>query len=246
MSQVRCLRCEQTVTLRSDFEEECPECGAVRDDLVELDAYGDDPDFELMCSRCGWDVESGALINWDHEQSKRFTVDDACPVCDLAGFPDQTLVAKHRSLELATLPEFGTARAAANKLRILHTDGSVPVAVESVARGIGLRVVRGEWRHDGLLNGTTIEVPAGHASVERFVIAHEVGHCELRHTIDASKIEPEANAFASELLLPRRILIEYLGSVRPSITAVARHFSVSRQAAAYAVSSARRLDLLSI
>ena len=89
-----------------------------------------------------------------------------------------------------------------------------------------------------MLSGTNIEVPAGHPGAERFVIAHEIGHHVLRHTGGRGKIEPEANAFASELIIPRDELrrqirqTQYLSQLAPA-------FQVSRQAMFYAVSSAR-------
>lgn len=245
MRQVRCRGCESTVTLRSEFEEDCPECGAGVQDLEDLDSYGDDPDFELMCSLCGWEIESGSEVEWDEGCSGRLTVDDSCPICDLAGLPGQVFIAKYERNEDRLRPEYGTARAAANRLRLEHTDGSVPVDVDRVALAVGLRVVRRRWPHDGLLDGSTIQVPIDAPAVERFVIAHEIGHFELRHTINASKIEPEANAFASELLIPRKLLVDLMAATSPSITGVARHFGVSRQAAAFAVTSARQLGRLS-
>ncbi len=70
--------------------------------------------------------------------------------------------------------------------------------------------------------------------VQRFVIAHETGHHELRHRGDRGKVEPEANAFASELLLPATQLRSFVGR-GATIRDVAGTFQVSKQAATYAL-----------
>jgi Zn-dependent peptidase ImmA (M78 family) len=124
--------------------------------------------------------------------------------------------------------------AAATKLRAGgHVAGGV-LDVEELARSQGLEVVYGNFRHDGQLVGIAIEVPPGDPAQQRFVIAHELGHFHLRHTVPGSRIEREANAFASQLLIPRDELRSLLRN-RPSIDQLRRHFAVSRQAACYAV-----------
>ena len=50
----------------------------------------------------------------------------------------------------------------------------------------------------------------------RFALAHEIGHYVLRHAGERAKVEPEANAFASELLVPRERLIGAI-SATPSV-----------------------------
>jgi Zn-dependent peptidase ImmA (M78 family) len=94
-----------------------------------------------------------------------------------------------------------------------------PVNVEDVAARVGLRV-----EHKRLLDGLSgrllrermvVEVNSTHArNRKRFTIAHEIGHLLLKHSnvvcaadrwtaADPRRVnERQANAFASELLMP--------------------------------------------
>ena len=75
----------------------------------------------------------------------------------------------------------------------------------------------------------------------RFALAHEIGHHVLRHQGERTKVEPEANAFATELLIPRDELNTAV-EANPSARALVRLFGVSRQAMVYALMSARKID----
>jgi hypothetical protein len=190
-----------------------------------------------FCSvRCGWQVEADVKIEIG-DDVRTFTVDDNCAICEQAGVRDSVL-APADSVSVCDQPEYAVARGAAQKLRARTVGNDVPVAVERIAPELGLTIERGYFDHDGMLNGTTIEVPTGHAGAERFVIAHEIGHHELRHDGSREKIEPEANAFASELIIPRARLRVEITSM-PYLTQLAGRFEVRRQAIFYAVSSAR-------
>jgi hypothetical protein len=246
MTEVRCTGCGENITVRSRFEVdgECPECGAEAGSLQALDAYDEDP-AELQCAACGWSVEAGVRIEvFDESEPRVYSVDDDCPVCEEAGYPGEPLEPADSVRGLRDLPDYATARAAAAKVRREHAGDGIPVDVEAIAAALGLTVRRGRFPHDGLLRDDVIEVPEGHPGAERFVIAHEIGHRCLRHVGDRHKVEPEANAFASEMLVPRDVLRRELG--RPqTISALARRFGVSRPAAVYAVRAARLLDRLS-
>jgi hypothetical protein len=215
---------------------ECRECG--EPELVELDAYDDPGIRELRCANCGFEVEAGVRVSWDEGEQARFSVDDDCPLCDAVGVPGQSLEPADRMPARQDEPEFGVARSAAEKLREDLGETRAPIDVERIAVEVGLTVIRGNFLHDGLLEGTTIKVPIGHRGAERFVVAHEIGHYELRHDFGRGKIEPEANSFASELLVPRKLLTAELSTPK-SISALARTFDASRQAVIFAVQSAK-------
>jgi transcription elongation factor Elf1 len=239
MTELRCIECGDQIIARSVFEAEgeCPACGAEAGSLVKLDAYDDQQPHELRCAECGWDVEAGVRTRWDGSEHV-YTVDDDCPVCASIG-GDSILEPSTAGSAAHDLPEYRVARAAADRRR--GDQDSPPVDVEHIARGLGLEVRRAHFEHDGRLTGGVIEVPVGHHGAERFVIAHEIGHHVLKHTADRSKVEPEANAFASELLIPRTWLA---AAVRDGLDldGLARRFDVSRHAIVYALRAAALLN----
>ncbi len=239
MTELRCAECGDQVVARSVFEAEgeCPSCGAEAGSLVELDAYDDQHPRELRCAECGWDVEAGVRTRWDGSEHA-YTVDDDCPVCASVGM-DSILEPVTADSAARDLPEYRVARAAADRTR--GDQDSPPVDVEDIARGLGLEVRRAHFEHDGRLTGGVIEVPVGHRGAERFVIAHEIGHHVLRHTAGRSKVEPEANAFASELLVPRTWLAAAVREGR-DLDGLARRFDVSRHAIVYALRAAVLLN----
>jgi predicted RNA-binding Zn-ribbon protein involved in translation (DUF1610 family) len=232
-----CQGCGEQFTLKSRFEAECPECGC--EDLVEENAY-DLLERELQCEFCGYVIDTSAAEDpeWAEPGGPREpeSVDDPCPICDSA------LVPMAKAGPLRSLPEYKLARAAAQKLHREHAIAGPPYELEKLAQELGLQVVTGSFEHDGLLVGERIELPeSATAPARRFALAHEIGHHVLRHEGERSKVEPEANAFASELLVPR----DELGAAveaEPSARALARRFGVSRQAMVYALMSARKID----
>jgi hypothetical protein len=233
----RCTSCGAAVSLPSQFDLEgnCPECDGDEGCLVAEDDYEPQPT-ELQCAECGWKVEAGVEIEFP-DDVRVFTVDDDCFMCAQAGFGDRVL-APADTVAVRDQPEYAVARGAAKKVLAEHGARTVPIDVEAIAAARGLAVVRKHFRHDGMLTGMTIEVPIGHAGAERFVIAHEIGHFELRHKSGREKIEPEANAFASELIIPRDELRRRIRA-RPYLSQLAQDFTVSRQAMFYAVNAAR-------
>jgi hypothetical protein len=226
MTVLVCNVCGATIVARTRFEAEgeCPECGAEEGCLVEQDAY-DTELREIACENCGFTTDSAVA---DEITGKRITIDDHCPICEA------TLIPADRAQVAKDVPEYRMLRAAASKLRRVHTDG-IPVDVGAIAAAVGLHVIYDHFDHDGMLIDMTIEVPASEPLVvQRFVIAHEIGHHELRHTGDRRKIEPEANAFASELLMPAAELKEAV-TAGLEIRTLANRFQVSRQALVYAL-----------
>lgn len=244
MTQIKCKECGEISTLKSKFEDRCPECGADEDDIIELSACEDDPaDTELICYECGWEVESHVNVQLKGRTKQMFTVDDPCPVCEDAGHYDNSLSPKDPSRQTADLPEYNVARGAARKMRLSHTDGTVPVDVRAIAVALGFEIEKVDASEDALLIENVMEIPRGAPSAERFVIAHELGHAELKHIGDRQKVEPEANAFASELLIPRAQLNQLMRE-NPTLREVARHFDTSMDAAYYAVRAAKKINSL--
>lgn len=107
-----------------------------------------------------------------------------------------------------------------------------PIKLRPILAGCGLRVVRldGLGSLNARLNGDVIEVAAGDAFVvQRFSIAHELGHYFLgtTHVGDGTwTAEREADAFANELLVPGPLLLKELRQMT-SRRALADRFEVS-------------------
>jgi hypothetical protein len=183
------------------------------------------------------DTSAGPDKDWESDAIRESrSVDDPCPICTRA------LVPSSEAASVREQPEFKLAREAARKLHRDHVIAGPPFQLESVAGDLGLEVVIASFDHDGLLVGSRIEIPAGVSeNVIRFAIAHEIGHFVLRHQDERAKVEPEANAFASELLIPRELLTATAGRT-PSVRGLCSEFGVSRQAMVYALMSANVID----
>jgi hypothetical protein len=219
---------------------ECPDCGA-EEALVPEDAYDPEP-LELICVDCRAQVEGGPPTEHsdDPDYAGRYSVEDPCPFCSIEGARGE-LVPVDTFTPPPSRPETGVARAAARKL--WHDHGAkIPVDVAAIARAAGLRIEIDHYSHEGQLrDGEVIEVPTDQPQArQRFTIAHELGHATLRHTVADDKLETEANAFASELLLPREKLREAV-SEELGFQAIAKRFIASREATLYALSSAKLL-----
>jgi hypothetical protein len=226
------------MTLRSRFEGGCPECGS--EDLEAEDTY-DPIERELRCEYCGYRIDTTVGPDDDWEEDERgqplpTSVDDPCPICERA------LVPASEAKDPRKQPESELARKAARKVHREQELAGPPYDVEQLAGKLGLEVVRGGFEHDGMLVDERIEIPEGlNKTVERFVIAHEIGHYVLRHEGERSKLEPEANAFASELLIPADEL-KAATARDPSIRALRECFGVSRQALVYALMGAGSIN----
>lgn len=238
MTVVICSECGERSVLRSQFEVEgsCPECGA-DDALVVADEYADAPE-TLRCVRCRREVDAAPPGSALSAESGRYTVDDDCPLCE-----EGELVPADQVLSPRAKAEVGLARKAAQKLT--GDQPQLPVDVERLAGLAGLEVIRGPFDHDGMLVGERIEVPNSTPATERFVIAHELGHFTLRHLVPEDKIEQEANAFASEMLMPPAVL---KATVAEGLTlhGLCGRFVVNRQPMIYALGTHGLIDQVAL
>jgi hypothetical protein len=130
-----------------------------------------------------------------------------------------------------TQPRIAYVREQARKRVADERISAPPVPVRELAESDGLTIVLrpnlGSLR--GRLVGSTIELAKGdHLVVQRFTIAHELGHRALHHQHgDSSWAEVEADNYANELLVPGPMLREVMIRTR-SATELRRLFEVSR------------------
>ena len=233
-----CRECGHRNVLRSRFDTECTECGS--EDLEREDSY-DPVEQELRCEECGYEVDTSTTPDADWEDDEKAleapqSVDDPCPICGEALVPAST------ARRVRDLPEYKVARGVARKLHEEHELAGPPYDPQRLAEELGLEIVVGPFTHDGMLVGEKIEIPSGASpAAQRFVIAHEIGHYVLRHEGERGKIEPEANAFASELLVPRTELTAAVAR-NSSAGALCKRFGVSREAMVYALRAARAIN----
>jgi Zn-dependent peptidase ImmA (M78 family) len=112
-----------------------------------------------------------------------------------------------------------------------HTRSPRSAAVERIAFGEGLRVVRKHLREsDGFVEDNVLTVNAEHARTrQRFTIAHELGHLVLHAEGTDKDSEREADQFAGALLIPRAMLRDAVAET-PDLNLLRRGFNVSREA----------------
>jgi Zn-dependent peptidase ImmA (M78 family) len=155
--------------------------------------------------------------------------------------------------------------AAAERLLRLGKVEREPVPVRQLAKLAGALVRRGTLPEDlsGFLlrqaGGTIVGVNTDHSETrQRFTIAHEIGHLVLhpqqsyvdrrffpvhfrdeRSSRAEDLVEIQANQFAADLLMPKRLLEAAVGRKgidiedQPEVDRVAQRFGVSTQALTY-------------
>jgi hypothetical protein len=142
---------------------------------------------------------------------------------------------------VGSAPQLGAAREAARALLKERRVARPPVDVEQIARARGLRIVerRGLGSLSGRLVDSTVELAPCSRHRRRFVVAHELGHHELRKPHGSgAHVEPEVNAFAGELLVPGPFLLSELKQVT-EIERLKQRFDVSGQVLRIAASNHR-------
>jgi IrrE N-terminal-like domain len=235
VTAVVCGECGARYGLASDFElgGPCRECG--EEALLAEDDYDAAP-AALICVDCRREVDGGPPAKATDFYAGRYSVDDPCPLCE------GELVPLGEEPSIPPVPELGVARAAARRLRGRHGAPSLPTDVEALARAEGLRIVRHPGLGEPYLSEGEIHLPAEqHRGAERFGIAHELGHHELRHRVPESRLETEANAFAAERLIPAAELRRLVGKGY-NIRRLAAAFAVSREAITRALTGARLIN----
>lgn len=163
---------------------------------------------------------------------------DEAPECLECGEPAEIfepdrdeVVESEQTAAASSKARIAFARELARK-RLIHAGISAPpVPVRELAEADGLRVVlrRNLGSLQGRLVGTTIElVKDGHPVVQRFTIAHELGHLALSHKHgDGKWAETEADHYANELLVPEPML-KHAVTITTSAAALRKMFYVSR------------------
>lgn len=158
-------------------------------------------------------------------------------------------------------PDYLRAAAMADKLTNPYS--APPVPVLEVAEQNGVNVIFADFdeysdRVAGLCDFSAAEILVNkddYTSRQMFTIAHELGHWMLhrdhflRHpdlypvlprfqkTLKKDPFEQEANAFAANLLVPKRLLLPLIGA---PIAVLARIFAVSQEMMEYRVKDVRR------
>jgi hypothetical protein len=151
-------------------------------------------------------------------------------------------------LESPARPRLAYARQAANALLSrLEMISAIPIPVEEIAsrQGLTIRSVPTLGALQARLVGDTIEVAQGsRLVVKRFSIAHEIGHHYMNTAHgEAPGVESEANAFAGELLVPGKRLLEALAKTTDTAT-LASWFQVSLQVIRIAAENHRKGGVL--
>ena len=139
-------------------------------------------------------------------------------------------------------------------MRIVGAPVSLQKVIEHLqkTRALDVRRIEASEKVSGLLvvsnqldtEYATIGFNANHPWCRRrFTIAHEIGHLLLGHTCndddgDDSHNETEANFFAAELLMPRKILKKDF-AISPEIPTLARLYRVSDQSLSIQLMTAR-------
>lgn len=188
---------------------------------------------------------------WEGYERSELAIGSPCPRCEgdtdvVTDYDDPpgAAASEHEAHEGARP---AAPRERARQLATTHGTTKPPVPVHAIARREGFNVV--ERSNLGSLRGrlidTTIEIAASDDwVVQRFTIAHELGHHFLGSSHGSGPhVETEANAFAGELLVPGPLLLRALATTTNS-SELADRFQVSRTVLRIAAENHRVLDRL--
>lgn len=183
------------------------------------------PEFKCIDPECEeqWSTRSGLAVG------------EECPQCGEEGrlmdaYDDEADEVATEAPALAQ-PRVAFARGRATAAVRDHGTTAPPVPVCDIAASVGLpvekRAAMGDLR--GRLLTDAIEVPTGdHPWVQRFSVAHELGHYFLETThAEGSPAETEAHNFANELLVPGPMLRAAMEET-PDLESLVRRFQASR------------------
>lgn len=179
--------------------------------------------------RCLDDDECG----WEGYERSQLAVGSPCPRCegDTEVVTDYDAPPAEPASGPASRARPAAPRERARQLLKAHRTTKPPVPVHAIARLEGFEIV--ERANLGSLRGrlvdNTIEVAQSDRwVVQRFTVAHELGHHFLRSSHGSARhAETEANAFAGELLVPGPLLHAALADTTVSAE-LAERFQVSR------------------
>lgn len=152
----------------------------------------------------------------------------------------------------AVEPHRKWARAEAKKVWKQHGEGKIPVMPEQIIHGLNIPLKEDDLKIDGVSHmdarGNMFIMCKRNSppTRKRFTLAHELGHLVLEHVHMGQSSqhsnnaqEAEANAFASELLMPSDDLKAFMKQAYRTVKQVTDRYQVSDQAAIIAVQNVK-------
>lgn len=162
---------------------------------------------------------------------------------------------------MARRPNYTAAIRAADELTVSYSEPPIPVL--EIADRCGVKVIFADFdkfRREvaGLCDFRASEILVNREDAttrQMFTIAHELGHWvlhrdyfrlhperypvlpRLQQVVDKNPFEQEANTFAANLLVPKRLLVPLIGV---PVATLARIFAVSQQMMEFRIRDVRR------
>lgn len=157
-------------------------------------------------------------------------------------------------------PRFLLAKQEAREIWNNHCNKEIPVVLDVIIKAIAVPIKATQLNCEGITrmdeNGLFFIMYNTNSSItrQRFTVAHEIGHITLDHILlgsDSSKClhekqEKEANAFASELLIPSSDLKKFMKNKDKNIKDVMSRYQVSKDAAFYAINGNKLFKKINI